>query len=218
MNGSISYKNFSQDTLESNVKNIYDLANRQEHSEGLVWYHIANRFAQTIANKHDLTLVQTAAILAALSPATHWAQNIIDTEALIINGLEATVSTYHRNKIKASLFLSGELDPIAHYVADKKYSWTKTAAFFSNILNPDEIGKVTIDRHAIRIAHGHNMTAEEAIYYANTPRKYNATSESFYTVAADVGLLPHQLQAVTWLAYRRLYVPERWLRDYPIIL
>ncbi len=105
MNGSISYKNFSQETLENNVKNIYDLANRSEHSEGIVWYHIANRFAQTIANKHDLTLVQTAAILAALSPATHWTQNIIDTEALIINGLEATVSTYHRNKIKASLFL-----------------------------------------------------------------------------------------------------------------
>jgi hypothetical protein len=147
----ISYKSFDQSKLENSIFNIYQLANRQENTEGLVWYEIANRFARTIARKHDISLVQTAAIIAALSPATHWAQNIIDTESLIIQGKESTVSTYYRNKSKALKFLHGKLDPVDHYIGDIKYSWTKTAAFFTNILNPTIAGKVTIDRHACNL-------------------------------------------------------------------
>jgi hypothetical protein len=215
----VSYKSFDQSKLENSILNIYQLANRQENTEGLVWYEIANRFARTIARKHDISLVQVAAIIAALSPATHWAQNIIDTEHLIIVGSsKATVSTYHRNKLKALKFLHGKLEPIDHYIGDKKYSWTKTASFFTNILNPTIAGKVTIDRHALRIAHGYTMTSDDAIYYGNTIRKYQTTSQAFFTVSKDLGLLPQQLQAITWLAYRRLYVTERYNRAAAIIL
>jgi hypothetical protein len=209
----ISYKSFDQSKLENSILNIYQLANRQENTEGLVWYEIANRFARTIARKHDISLVQTAAIIAALSPATHWAQNIIDTESLILLDEDASVTTYNRNKYKALKFLYGQLEPVDHYIGNAKYNWTKTASFFTNILNPTIAGKVTIDRHALRIAHGYELTADDAIYYGNTPKKYDATARAFITVAKNTGLLPHQLQAITWLAYRRLYVADRYVRN-----
>ena len=214
----ISYKDYNQTELENSIKSIYSLANIEEQTDGRAWYHIAHEFTGTIAKRHNLSIVQTAAILSSLSPATHWSQNILDTENLIINGKDSTVTTYHRNKLKALKFLSGELNPVDHYIVDIKYSWTKTAAFFINILNPNEVNKVTIDRHAIRIAHGYEMTADDAIFYANTRQKYNETARSYFTVADDIGILPQQLQAITWLAYRRLFVATRYQKIAPIIL
>ena len=214
----ISYKNFNQASLQNSILNIYSLANTEEHTDGRAWYQIVNAFTGTIAKRHDLSIVQTAAILSALSPATHWAQNILDTENMIINGKDSTVTTYHRNKQKALKFLDGSLNPVDHYIGDAKYSWTKTAAFFQNILNPTQVSKVTIDRHAIRIAHGYELTADQAIFYANTPKKYNETARSFFSVAAEIGILPQQLQGIVWLTYRRIFVTGRRKNIQPIIL
>ena len=214
----ISYKSFNQSDLENSIVNIYSLANAQEHTEGLVWYQIANAFIGTMAKRHDISLVKTAAILASLSPATHWAQNILDTEHLIINGKDSTVSTYHRNKLKALRFLDGSLNPVDHYIGDIKYSWTKTAAFFENILNPNDTNKIAIDRHALRIAHGYDLTADQAIFYGNTRQKYEHTARAYFTIADNIGILPQQLQAITWLTYRRLFVADRHKRIAPINL
>ena len=114
----ISYLDFSQSDIENSIKDIYSLANTEEVTEGAAWYQIANAFARTISNRHEIPLVKTAAIIASLSPATHWAQNILDAENLIINGENATVSTYHKNRLKALKFLDGTLNPIDHYIAD----------------------------------------------------------------------------------------------------
>lgn len=211
----ISYKSFDQDTLIDRIDNIYNLANRSEHSRGLAWYYVANEFAADLAKKYGLSLVVTAGIIAALSPENKWSQNTIDAEQLIVLGDKFTASTYSRNSDKALAFLHNDLDPVEHYIGDKKYSWRKAARFFENIISPEEITGVTIDRHSGRVAHGYNLSGDEALPYFSTPKKYETTAKAYFSLADDIGILPQELQAITWLAYRRLYVPDRYV---PVIL
>lgn len=205
----ISYKNFNLDKMTDNINSIYQLASDAEIADGRSWYRLAYRFSQTLADKHDLSLPVVVGIIAALSPETSWTQNIIDAENLITLGDNCTVSTYPNNKLKALGILYGDICPIDRFVADSRYNWRKTAAFFQNILRPDDTTTVTIDRHAARIAHDYYITADDAIYYSNTVRKYETTAKSYKILASDLNILPQQLQAITWLTYRRLFVTRK---------
>lgn len=208
----ISYKSFDQNKLENSIENIYKLATREEHSKGLAWYYIANEFAHSLAIKYDLTFPVAAGVIAALSPENSWAQNIIDAEQLIIQGNTFISSTYEHNQIKALSFISGKIDPVEHYIGNEKYNWRKAAKFFENIILPDELRNVTIDRHAGRVAHGYNMTGNDALPYYSTPRKYEFTANAYINLADKIGILPQQLQAITWLVYIRLYVDNKYTR------
>jgi hypothetical protein len=78
----------------------------------------------------------------------------------------------------------------------------KTFAFAKCIeeANDENSDAVVIDRHAIKIAYG-QMSAKPIII---TEFRYREASKAYRLVAERNGLTAHQVQAITWVAYKRI--------------
>jgi len=87
----------------------------------------------------------------------------------------------------------------------------KTFNFFMNLLNPCNPNYVTIDGHMVSVWLGRRilLKSKEA---SLTAKKYTLIAEDYKTVARELGILPNQLQAVCWMAWKRkhriLYNPQ----------
>ena len=194
-------KNTSQ--YVENVVKMYQLASAEDIENGRAWYGRANRFCQTLADGYGRTLADVAGIMSCLSPATSFEQNVVDTVNMLAGNDHETVSTYGPQYAKALDIRDWGIEP-AGVVGENK-----TAAFWLNIVNPTTDGRVTVDRHSARVAVDWAMTADDSYYYINTPAKYRVLELVYRTAAEKIGILPHVLQAITWITYRRLFVPKK---------
>lgn len=174
-------------------------------TEGKNWYIEAHNFAFILSQTYQINLDKVCGIVAALSPGVTWEQNKRDAEVLAqaydLN-LHNEVrdhhyfSTYGQNVMKAIDILNSDFPPINFF--SKEQSGHKTKAFYLNILNPIEDGSVTIDRHALAIAEGYNTSKPRSL----TKNQYRVFEAMYKTAASQLGLIPSQLQAVTWVAYK----------------
>ena len=198
----------------NNILEIYSKALPDELVSGKLWYKQANELVNLMSLKYKVSIAQCAGILAALSPATTWNQNIIDTNnflSLLNNGRKIqsiTVTTYGQNKLKAyHIYQHPELSEEEIYLillgASKKLN--KTSSFFKNILHPDSDELVTIDRHSFRI----NLGITELIPIALTEKRYRIMVEAYKRAAIQAEVNAIELQAITWLIFRRLYITIR---------
>lgn len=156
------------------------------------------------------------AVVSALSPLNKWAQNKIDAENVFrayeqnetavkfldIETLADSVKvcTFHKNKLRAFRVIDENAPEIVQ-------TSRKTRAFACNILNPAS-DCVTIDFHALSIAVGYQYTAASQPSVSDS--LYRDVQEAYRLAARQINrrrkvkLLPYQVQAVTWLAWRRL--------------
>jgi hypothetical protein len=182
--------------FENNVRKVYARATDADLAVGRNWYANAHEIAKEIAFGNARI---GAGVLAAISPMMGWKQNIATAKKMIQTlQFKGCLGNSCR---KAERICLGE-DP-----------WTvlqgnKVLAFFSNIVYPNQYGEVTIDRHAIAIALGRNATNAEAQKLSNI-KYYNEVADAYRNIAREVGLKPHELQAVCWVTWRR----EKGLTD-----
>lgn len=182
---------------------LYGLATADERSDGRTWYQRCSRFVETLAKNYGRTVADVAGIMSVLSPATTLEQNIIDLCNVMAEDDDRPVGTYGPQYLKALAIRDLGIDPV------DVLGENKTAAFWANIVNPNEPGRVTVDRHAARVAAGWQMSPDDAYYFTNTPKKYGIMERAYKRAAERLGLLPHELQAITWLVYKRLFVPKQ---------
>lgn len=179
-----------------NVFNAIQCADPDTFNDGLNWYNEAHSFCAITAIEHGLSLSSVAAIVAALSPAVAWEKNKEDAASLIVDPENAIVSTYGKNREKAVQIVLGA-DP------DEILGGDKVISFYNNILYPERNDRVTIDRHAIRAAIGDfDNSSDYLVKYAYTPKRYANMANGYKLAAKQTNVLPHQLQAVAWLAVR----------------
>jgi hypothetical protein len=182
-------------------------ANPAELADGARWYQRASDAAAIIASRYSITADKVAAVIAALSPSNRWERNVTDAEVLcrayVLGGHTAAdkvkVSTYGANKIKALRILAGEL-PL------NVLGGLKVRAFYRCIVGDDSA--VCVDGHAYAIWAG------ERIATTKTPKisskLYDAIAADFARAADTINSItgaaysPAQVQAITWLTYRRL--------------
>lgn len=178
---------------------IYDQALPDEIEAGMRWYDDAHNWATEISEKFGVSLEVVVAVTAALSPANKWERNVREAEEMIrvfsSGGDPATVTscTYKKNKVRAIEALEAGMSIL---------SGDKTTSFAKNILDPKDPDVVTIDRHAF------NMTLGERAIKTNsgpkvTPKRYRETAAKFIAASEKIGIRPNQLQAITWLVWRR---------------
>jgi len=205
-------KNLSNVNLQViNILAIYNQASENEVTNGKNWYKDANELTRLMAVKYELTHIQTAGIIASLSPGTNWNQNIIDANHLCsylkmgqsIDNI--VVTTYNQNKFKAvKIYFTTQITENECFKlilgASKKVN--KTSSFFLNILHPDCSDCVTIDRHSFRV----NLGLTELPQIALTEKRYRIMAEAYKKTAKKINLNPIELQAITWLTFRRLNV------------
>ena len=184
-----------------NITSVYRDADEDQHAEGLLWYSQAKREAYHIAMKHDVPVYITVAVIAALSPNNKWARNLVNADALIgafVNGdglLSVKVSTYHAMKRKAWDILAARP---SYNDAKAMLKGQKITSFFCDIMGEFN---VTIDGHARNIAYGERVGLTDDRTNIGV-REYRALQAAYEEAARRVGLMPYQLQAITWRVWR----------------
>jgi hypothetical protein len=193
--------------MEENILEMFNRANDLEIDNGMCWYEVANKEARQIQVKSNqgLKLNQICGIIAALSPRNKWYRNLIDAENLAVcydgtlpSLLNFKCATFSSNKLKAILIASMDNPTDSEVLAI--LGGDKVRSFYHNILNPDGKVEVTLDGHAICVALGNRhvgIVATGMIYKQLV---------NMYSYQADLlNILPSQLQAITWLSYRRIH-------------
>ena len=190
----------------NNIKAIYLLATTQEKIDGAKWYSSANEIAMNLAVEYGLTLQTTAGVIAALSPRNKWSRNVIDAENLIEtfvrdpeSAVNIKVCTFNKNKEKALNILKADQDFYTENVRDI-LKGPKLIEFFNCILHVED---VCIDGHAYCIFNGSRTSLKDVPSIGVKLRK--EIKSDFKKTAAKFKITPAEMQAITWVTWRRIY-------------
>ncbi len=187
-----------------NIEQYLLLATEAEQINGKQWYTEAYNFCKDTSIKTGIEIEKIAGIVSALSPQTSWELNKKYTHLFISNKYVAKPANAKDKAGKIKSDLKSIIDILTIL------NGRKTQAFFINIIKPTEnTGYVTIDRHAVAIciqkpAKVSPLADTEYTKHVSTEQKYNCIAEAYKKIAKKYNLLPQDLQAITWLTYRRL--------------
>lgn len=204
-----------------NIIKTYRTATPTEWSNGIVWYAEAYRVITQIAETFGVCPKIASAVCASLSPNNSWSGNLVDLQKVLAAWKSGELAncaseydaapgsfkargnayafkriacqTYPMNVLKAyRILVSGDVSHLASL---------KVTAFFNNIYH-EASQYVTVDCHAYSVVHNKHYTTKECPNI--TPRIYAELSEAYAIAAERYGLNGYQMQAVTWIAWRRL--------------
>ena len=113
-----------------------------------------------------------------------------------------------------SILKDGNIENISQNIGDMH----KVRNFYNNIVNPNDPNAVTIDTHAVAAALLKPLSgsANEVTYNFSGPSSVLTGTKGSYAVYADayrelaneLGLLPREVQSITWEAVRGLFKPQ----------
>lgn len=194
----------------NSIIRFHKLASIEETIEGLDWYQSAHDYCKELAARFNVSVSQVAGIIAAFSPQCGWQENKRFALSFLISPNKIIKCQVQTDKARKILTLHSEAD-IYRALSLNDAAW-KTKAFFLNMLNPTVLTDVTIDRHAIAVCiqHPSNTFALSEAYGKLTVAQYRFFEACYIKAAVQIGILPQQLQAITWTVYRRV----RDLRTY----
>ena len=194
-------------TNVNNIKAVFQLATTTEQVDGRSWYPVAHCVALELADRYEITECQAIGVIAALSPRNRWERNIQDAENLISAYVTAgrqqamltKVCTFTGNKRKAIAILE-TIDPTADDVRST-LSGPKLKEFFTCILGQQS--EVCIDGHAYCIWNGGRTGLKDVPAIGVKLRR--EIKADYLKAAKDLGETPSAVQAITWVAWRRLH-------------
>ena len=169
-----------------NVRNILDLATVTEQVEGANWYHGAQRIADELGGDRG------AGVLAAMSPLMSWPKCVELARRMVRTGIWA--GGLPRNCDKARRIWQGA-EPLTVLRGHK------VRAFYRGIMG--DADAVVIDRHAFDIVLG-RVTDDATRRRLGLAGQYERFAAPYRTVARERGLAACDVQAITWLTWRRL--------------
>ncbi len=183
------------------IVDTFASADESTVAAGLSWYsHTAAqaveyvRTAALAASGQSLTFPQAAGIIAALSPATGWGDNTAGAIEFAVTGaMLAQVPLF--NSRAAAIFDGAE--PLS------VLGGRKVRSFYRNIADPTNPGPVTVDRHAISLTFGVKLSERQLKPLAGNVGGYAYCAAAYRAAARYLNLVPNQVQAVTWLAWRQ---------------
>jgi hypothetical protein len=184
-----------------NIVTVLRDSDETQHAEGLLWYPNAQKAAYDIATRHGIAVYLVVAVIAALSPNNKWSRNVTNAATLIDaflrgDGIDSVrVSTYNKMKTKAWDILAARPD---YEGAKAMLKGQKITSFFMDIMGEFN---VTIDGHARNIAYGERVGLTDDRTNIGV-REYRALQAAYEEAARRVGLMPYQLQAITWRVWR----------------
>lgn len=191
-----------------NILACYHRASDTDRREGLYWYETAHNDAVALAERYGISVYQSAGVISALSPTNGWGSNLLDADILISAWRAGKrlpiVGVYGFNNVaKAGSILNGASDGLSVLSQFNQKTGPKTWAFYQLIAEPLNSDLVCVDRHAKAIAL--NCLASDIDGSATVRRsEYAYIARHYVEIARLVELLPHQVQAITWITWRRL--------------
>jgi len=194
---------------QKHIQAILDLASVADQVEGLSWYERANQAAYRLIRQYEkISFAQAAGVIAALSPRNKWERNLIDAEnliaAFVTAGTEAAaevkVCTFSSNKRKALKILQLRLGFNGMTEVLEILSGPKLREFCSCIAGQDD---VCIDGHAYSVWFGCRVALKDVPKIGVKLRR--EIKADYLAVAKKNNLKGFELQAITWVAHRRLH-------------
>jgi hypothetical protein len=195
-----------------NITGILSLATEADIFEGKEWYARAHRFGVQLIAAYDITMGQAVGVIAALSPNNKWERNCADADRLINAYLSdhdlslTKVCTYNTNKQKAIDILSLDTESLDSEAIVSILNGRKITAFYRSIMG--DPNAVCVDGHAYSVFIGQRIPTTKT---PNIGKGLYETIQRAYCLVADRSfeicghkLTPTQVQAVTWVTYRRL--------------
>jgi hypothetical protein len=195
-----------------NITGILSLATEADIFEGKEWYARAHRFGVQLIAAYDITMGQAVGVIAALSPNNRWERNCADADRLINAYLSdhdlslTKVCTYNTNKQKAIKILDLNMESAEPEAIESILKGRKVTAFFRSIMG--DPNAVCVDGHAYSVFIGQRIPTSKT---PNIGKGLYETIQRAYCLVADRSfeicghkLTPTQVQAVTWVTYRRL--------------
>jgi hypothetical protein len=191
---------------------MYFQSNALDRQSGRDWYNNAHQICVDLGIKYNVSIDIVAGVIAALSPNNKWQSNIVDAEIMIrawaadVDYNDVKVATYTINKYKAATILDCELnrDQIV-----KVLRGNKVIAFFLCIASNGISDTPCIDGHAYNVWNGTVSNLKEV------PKLSDKTFRTIQDAYRDAAIVitnvtgcyhsAAQVQAITWVAYRRLY-------------
>ena len=191
-------KRLSTKRCVDNIIDVYRSASDSDLVNGCEWYEVAMQttFGKKLKDMSEEDRMKAAGVIAAVSPLKSWSHNMEIARSIIIDGKYEGHTNAMLNKARRIMGLDA---PNPGDIVDI-LSGDKIKSFFLNLIGHKSV--VTIDRHAISICLGRSIGDNEG----------NITSNQYlffqrcYNIAADIlGFkTPYELQAVTWLTWRRI--------------
>lgn len=181
---------------EKNIVAMYNRASEWDVAEGMTWYEEAFRLCTILSRKYDRDVNVVAAVLAALSPRNKWAQNVKDTEVILAAAVEGL--PVEDIRVGTTNLFRDRAYEIARTGKIGLLKGPKVWSFWKDIVDNRGTDRVTVDVWAYRIAAGDLKAAPKLDYKA-----YNHIERQYQRAARKLGLLPLQLQAITWVTARR---------------
>ena len=183
-------------TMKKHILTWYNKASEQELKAGKDWYLEAHNIA---VNKAGIESVyQMSQVISIMSPQVSWQQNVINANRIyncyMANNdvLDLQMFATQLQKVHAYEALAGN-----YYIPERAL---KTFNFANNISTPSDDRYITIDRHATKIA----LNDLSAGGVQLSKNNYLDVSAAYKAVAKKLEILPCQLQAITWLTYKRI--------------
>jgi hypothetical protein len=184
---------------QKNILAVYAQATTVEQHNGSLWYSRAREAATELSKKYNCTIEAVVGVIAALSPNVRWEKNLAAAEELIkAYTYDLPLDTlrlpcYKTNVLKAWEILSGS-PPLTVLRGNK------VTHFYSCILYGYGL---CVDGHAYCVWYGSRMSIREVPRISD--KMYNQVAYDYHTVASELGIPAHQLQAITWCVWRRMH-------------
>ncbi len=172
-----------------NILSVWHRATDADREGGMAWYREAQRIAMELSPGD---VWKGAGVIAALSPLKQWPLNLRLAREAFATGVAAGNIGQHNEK--AQRILDGE--PALDVLPAGK----KTHAFAAAIATGGETDITTIDRHAYDVALAKVHTDATRKIGARIYRELDA---AYHEAARIAGVSIHELQAVTWVTWRR---------------
>ena len=187
-----------------NILKVFAQCTDAELQHGMRWYKDAEIAGQNIADKYQLPLHVVVGVIAALSPTNEYGQNIRNADTMcriFVDGgyvEETKPSTYHPMRDKAWSILQS----MPHNIDDVAFilNGPKITDFAYCIMGEDVC---VIDGHAWCIANNDRRTMQKV---PNIGKKLRAELQECYRRAGKKhGMTAYQMQAATWVAWKRIH-------------
>jgi hypothetical protein len=181
--------------MARNIAHVYSLATEKERSDGRAWYPTANGIMREWSRTYGRTVANVAALTAALSPQLRWEINLIAAADVLAGATDPSQPVIGANWRKARRIADERLESVLN-----KYPYgPKVTSFAANLAG--DYSAVTVDTHASQIALG-SPTANGRL---NTFKDYAPYVAAYTLAASHLNLNPSELQAITWLTWKRMY-------------
>jgi hypothetical protein len=211
------FTSITDPAIRANIRDSHGRADAQCRADGADWYPSTNRLVNALADAANLDPAVVAGMVAVLSPRSAWHTNVKNTAAVLVEAGHLTLDRavailyahgYGRDPVIDTLGIGNGPRGLGASIAKARtladggsvnYG-QKTLSFLHNILDPAHSDDVTVDAWAAGVALGRRLTTAEMS--GLTVKQYARMVEQYRIVAAELGIVPSELQAITWCELR----------------